>query len=375
MSIPSKVESRSSRARAAGLVPAAARGRVTRRAIALCLALAGMTATPAARAQADPAAGKAQAEALYQEAKALMAKGQFEEACPRLAESQKLDPGGGTLLNLAVCHEKAGKIATAWAELNEALSVARRDGRDDRVKLAEEHIQLLAPRLPRLTITVPPGSSADGLVIKLGGILVGPVSYGTSMPIDPGLHTVRAEAPGRTPWTTTIETKEGTSSTVEPPPLAAAPAAPKLPPPTLKPEPPNQVQPASKSNSLQIAGFVIGGVGVAALGVGAGFGVTATSRWSESNAQCPEEHCNQMGADLSLEATQAAPIANIAIGVGAAGVIAGATLLIVAGARKSGVPDKRAERSPGHSALAGVRVTAAPFFDGRGGGLAVRGTW
>ena len=120
-------------------------------------------------AAADPTPEDAAlATTLFQDGRALMAAGRLAEACPKLEESQRLDPGGGTLLNLALCHEQAGRLARSWSEFNDAAAVARRDGRRDRELAADSHAAALWPRLSKLTVSVPPASIVEGLRVGLG---------------------------------------------------------------------------------------------------------------------------------------------------------------------------------------------------------------
>ena len=58
-------------------------------------------------------ANPALAQSLFEEGRQLMSNGKFAEACPKFESSYKLDPAAGTLLNLAVCHEKVGRTAAA----------------------------------------------------------------------------------------------------------------------------------------------------------------------------------------------------------------------------------------------------------------------
>src|SRR5262245_2596708 len=118
---------------------------------ALCAAMAAV-----APALAEPTATeRAMADSLFNEAKKLLARGKPPEACAKLAESYKLDPAGGTLLNLGMCHEIEGKTATAWTEFELALALARKSRRADREKAAREHMTALEPRMSRITVTVP----------------------------------------------------------------------------------------------------------------------------------------------------------------------------------------------------------------------------
>jgi hypothetical protein len=165
------------------------------------------------------------AESLFRDGKRLSAEHKFAEACPKFAESYKLDPGLGTLLNLATCHEAEGKPASAWAEFSEASSRARREGDNDRAQLADEHVRALEPKLAHINIALA-GAAPAGLVIKFDGRELSSAALGVEFPVDPGQHQVEASAPGKQSYSQTIAAPgPAGSATVTVPQLQDAPAA------------------------------------------------------------------------------------------------------------------------------------------------------
>src|SRR5256885_331196 len=88
---------------------------------------------------AEPtSADKSLATQLFKEGRTLVDQGKYAEGCRKLEESQRLDPGGGPLLNLALCHEKEGRPASAGTEFPEALGLARKDDRPQRAEIAQQ---------------------------------------------------------------------------------------------------------------------------------------------------------------------------------------------------------------------------------------------
>lgn len=283
----------------------------------------------------------AAAEQLFHEALKLMGKGQYEEACPRLAESQKLDPGYGTLMHLGDCYVKVGKTASAWASYREAVDAAKQSKQSAREKAAQKKADALEPKLSKLTIDVPKEVVVTGLVIRRDGKEVGEVLWRTPSPIDPGKHEIEATAPGKLPWTTSVEVGENENAKVVVTALANAQ--------TVKKD--DGPKKSKKLHPMTIGGIIAGGVGLAAMGASVGVGFASRSRYDDSATHCTNNLCDAEGLVIRDDALS---IANIGTGVfigGAVVAAAGIVLVIVSPPAKVLDDQKTAVRlrmSPGN---------------------------
>lgn len=142
-----------------------------------------------------PTLGRAQeaavAEALFREGRSAMKTGDYETACAKFEESHRLEASRGALLNLGLCEEQRGRIATAWSKLKLLIDTAPAD--DERVVLAKERIAALEPDLPRVRISV--AEAPEGSVVLLNGVELRSASLGTFIPLDPGSHELVLGAP------------------------------------------------------------------------------------------------------------------------------------------------------------------------------------
>ncbi len=258
------------------------------------VALAAFAAPCVALAQAVPR-DPVTAEALFVEGKQLLAAKDYAGACPKLAESQRLDPSGGTIFALALCYEGAGKVATAWATFNEALSEARRDKRADREAGALEHVHALEHQLTRVRIDVP--HPVPGLELFRDGVAIGSVLWGTAVPIDPGRYTFEARAPGKIPWkwTAAID-RPGDVFAFPVPDLANVPrtAEPAVVAPVAPASPPASAAAAEHKGKRSLLLPAIGlGAGIVTAAVGTGLGLKASSDWSTAQSDHTALRVNQ----------------------------------------------------------------------------------
>ena len=130
-------------------------------------------------ARAAGADDKAAAQVMFDEGRKLMEQGKYAAACPKLEASERLDPGAGTLLNLAACYDKNGQSASAWVTYTDAAT-ASRDRHPDWAQRADARAKALYPTLSHLTIEVQ-STSASVSVVRDGKPLDAG-SFGTAMP-------------------------------------------------------------------------------------------------------------------------------------------------------------------------------------------------
>jgi hypothetical protein len=338
--------------------------------------LAALNAVPAAAQQAE-------ANLLFDEGRAAMAKRDHAQAITKLEQSQRLDAAVGTLLNLGECYAALGRSASAWVTYREAASLASSMKQRDRERFASRKAQELEPRLSHLELVVAPEARPPGLVITRGAISIPEGLWGSSIPVDPGVQHLEAKAPGRATWTLDVNVGESAdkvrvevpvlelaaSPSPSPPPAPpASPSAPLAPPVTASPAFPTTLPAIDHSaderprSSLPTIGWVsVTAGGVAAL---TGVLVFVNGRSQIDDANCPNEVCVRGVGDKSLH-DDGRRSEKLGVGLGIIGVAAAAVGVVLVASGSSG--DAHASRSPGrHFSL---QLAAAPTSVG------LRGAW
>ena len=257
------------------------------------------------------------ASALFTDGRTLMDQGKFAEACPKLAESHRLDPGGGVVLALALCREAEGKTASAWVAFEEALAFAKRDNRDDRKKTIEEHLGRLRSELSRFSVSLSDGARAQGVIVSLDGRALADASLGVAFAVDPGDHLLVATAPGKGAFRQTITIERADETNVVVPPLGL-------------PRDDEGGAITGGWNTRRTIGWVSLTLGVATLGVSGFYGLRAFSRAHDSEARCPNDVCDTQGLGLHDQAKSAARVSTVAFAAGTIAVALGIVLVLTA---------------------------------------------
>ena len=317
--------------------------------------------SPAAQAQPR---GKL-ADTLFKEGREAFDKGDYARACPKFAESHQIDPAPGTLLNLAVCEERTGKLVSAREHLTALLP--QLPPKDDRVPFVKDLLKKLDARVSRLSLTLGPGAPKETEVKDEPEGKVLPV--GVEILLDPGEHTFVISAPGRPADQLRITLSAGQRETRAVTPLPV-PVQQQVVTGATGPDKPGGApakgDDTSGSNLRRTLGFAAGGVGVAALGVAAVTGVVLLGKKAAVATACPNKMCPDEASTQTLNdarSTPLLPVNTVSWIVGILGVGAGVTLILT-----SGIGSGSGSKSTAAPSAAAF-VTATPG----GGGLGIRG--
>jgi hypothetical protein len=163
-------------------------------------------------ALAQPAPELPPAGKLFLEGRELLEAGKAAEACAKFEESYKLDStAAGTMLNLGLCHEQVGKLATALKWFRRAQTRAAEHGLTDTETSAREKSAALAAKIATIKLAV---SAPAGRTVTLDGNRIDEVDFGR-LEVDAGAHVFELVAPGAPTVRREIEVVDGTPIVVQ----------------------------------------------------------------------------------------------------------------------------------------------------------------
>ena len=309
-------------------------------------------------------ADAAAAQAAYDRGKQLLSAGKYAEACAKLEESQKLDPGAGTQYHLADCWEHVGRTASAWAAFLDVAAASKAAGRADRETVSRGRAAALEARLSRLTIAVA-AKDTPGLQIRRDGQVVGPALWETPIPVDLGTHAITATATGKQLWQGKLDVAtEGANATITVPALIDAPAEGS--------QPLSGATRSGRGTSLPLAeeprksfwsqstiGLVVGGAGVVAMGAAIPIALAAKAKYDDAKTQCASTGgCDPQGATTNDSAISLGNAATAVLVAGAVVAAAGGVVWLTApSARASKQTDARRTRVDTRGLRVGVTAT------------------
>jgi len=250
----------------------------------------------------------------------------FDSALDLFKKSYALEATPGTLLNIALTEEKLGRTASALQDFERVLSLLKPD--DDRVPIAKEGVARVAIRAPRLKIARAAGAPPT-MSIRLDGAPLDANMVGVEQPLDPGKHVITTSVFGfedRTYEITLTDGQRPTTTAVEPGKrtLVAAPVVTA-----------NSAA-GSAPNAGRVASAVIGGAGIAGLGVGLVTGILAVAKKGDLDTACPTPAtCSGAGLRTLGEAHTLADVSTGSLVFGGVAVVGSVALLFLAGDGKS----------------------------------------
>jgi hypothetical protein len=291
--------------------------------------LAALLASSTAFGQTQEAVARTR----FNKGRDLFMSGQYIPALVELRAAAELYESPNTRLYIARCERELGHNATAYVEFQrtatEAADRAKTDPRYAGTQdAAKQEAAALQNKLAHVTIVAP--DLPDDATITLNGAELGAAGVGVAAPVDPGAVDVVAKAPGYVTLHKTANAAAGETIEVK---LKLVKAASESATSDEKPssDTPSEETPAAEAkpgHGVRNAGFVVGGLGIATLGVFATFAAMAQSRFDSLKSQC-NGPCDPSFAGQISDGQTYQTVANVTLVAGSTLVVAGAIMIIV----------------------------------------------
>lgn len=279
-------------------------------------AAAGPPPSKATKAEFDKAQG------LFEKAKAQLQKGKLDDALAGFHRSYSVVASPISRLFAARCLAALGRELDAHRELTEVVFEARSEAQkdpkyDETRQAAESERAELASKVAVVAVRVDPSLGGD---VTIGGVARPRERLADGWAVPAGSVEVALSTPGkRDARTVTValgERRDVTFGKAEAP-AAAAPVVTAV------------DDGAARRRKLRLGGWVAGAVGVVGLGVFAVEGSRARSRYNDLKDECGGGPCPADRASDVSAGRRDATIANVGLAVGAIGVGAGVTMLVL----------------------------------------------
>jgi serine/threonine-protein kinase len=298
---------------------------------------------------------------------------QYETACPKLEQSQKLDPAVGTMLYLAFCYEMTGRPGLAWRMYRAAHAAAAAQGQQARMKIAQLRAALLEPKLTR--VQIPSDCLPTNAKVTIDGLEFDRDDVAKGLFLEAGRHTLLLGGWMPNVYEQSFETRLGepmvvpidceraslvARSDAQSGHMARASVQPPL---TVPAGPATARADAEKRADLRRwFGIASGAVGVVSLGIGVAYALDSAAKSDDAERyRRPGTNIyDEPGYSLNRDALESRTIAIVGFAISGA-AIGGATVLLW--------PRRTASRSARGSSE-GIRLTlsaqsfmlAAPWY-------------
>lgn len=291
------------------------------------LAISGLSLVSLPRfVMAQPSAQKDSVDRVrFKAAQQLYDKGDFAGALILFQQVVELNGSPNARLYVARCQRELGKLPEAYEELTitirEADALAAKEERyaATRDAAAAERAALLS-KIATLTIAIvnPP----TDLVLKVNGRTIDTRRLTEPLAVEPGAIVIEASATNVKPFRKELTVVAGTSEAV---PIALEALSAQNAKPVMK----------KSGGTVRLAGFGVLGLGVAGWATFAIAGSMANSKYDKLYDECGGGPCSTPAQAEEISSGRSLDlVANIGLGVGIAGTLGGAAMVILGGPKE-----------------------------------------